>query len=135
MDILGLLKSINLFDLARVLVVFGFTLAVILFSNKITDFKTPRPENRKKLLFLGYGTILSGLVIILCGAATILKEEALSLKDLGLDIFAMGISCICQYKFSIKKQWIYLKNGAYIVIGIGFVVYFIAVFAKILKWF
>ena len=125
----------NLFLLARFLFVLGFTLTVIRYTNNLIEFKSPRAENREKLMKLGiYGAVI-GLVIGLTSLFSPIQNEAITLKGIGTDIIAIGFSCIFQCKFTTKKQQVYLKRGAFTVIIVGFVLGVVSVFASVYKWF
>ena len=128
-------NGFNLFDLTRFLFVLGFTLKVIQYTNDLTEFKSPRAENRKKLKMIGIGGIVTGIAISLSSMSTTLQNEAIAIKGVGTDIIAVGFSCIFQYKFSTKKQQRYLGRGAWGVIIVGFLIGIIAVFATVYKWF
>ena len=124
-----------MFDLARFLFVLGFTLTVIRSTNNLTEFKSPRTENREKLKILGICGIIIGIVIGLSSMFSPLQNEAIAIKGIGTDIIAIGFSCIFQYKFSTKKQQGYLEWIAYTIIIVAVVLGVVGVFASVYKWF
>ena len=128
-------SGFNLFDLTRFLIVLGFTLTIIRYTSDLTQFKSPRANNRKKLKLLGIGGIVVGIAVGLLSMYPTIKNEAISIKGMGTDIIAVGFSCIFQYKFSTKKQQRYLMWGALSVIILGLMTGIIAVFATVFKWF
>jgi hypothetical protein len=113
------LNGLDLFDLSRFLIVYGFTLAVIEYTNHISVFKSPREQSRKKLLMLGLVSIAIGLMI---GGLIVLSgdQNEMKIKGTGTDIVAIGLSVVSQAIFFSKKQQKYLQYGVWIAIGAGF---------------
>jgi hypothetical protein len=115
------LDGLDFFDLGRFLIVFGFTLAVIRYTNHLSEFKSPREQSRKILLVLGIVSIVIGIMI---GGLIVLSGDQyeMKIKGIGTDIIAIGFSVVCQSVFYSKKQQNYLQYGVWFSIGIGFLI-------------
>ncbi|OGN97187.1 MAG: hypothetical protein A2Z77_06370 [Chloroflexi bacterium RBG_13_51_36] len=129
------LNGLDLFDLGRFLLVFGFTLAIIRATKHLTEFKSPRTENRRKLLRLGLAAIVVGIMIGLGGLSSTMQNEIRAIKGIGTDIIAIGFSCIIQSVFHAQKQQRYLKYATWGSIGVGLVISVLAVIATAYEWF
>jgi hypothetical protein len=119
------LNGLDLYDLSRFLVVFGFTLAVIDYTNHVSVFKSPREQSRKTLLLLGIVSIVTGFTI---GGLIVISgnQNEMKIKGIGTDIIAIGLSVVFQSVFYSKKQQKYLKYGVWVSIGIGFLISILA---------
>lgn len=134
--IANLLYGLNLFDLSRFFIVFGFVLAIIRGTNSLTDFKSPRAENRQNLVRIAIISIVAGVFVAWTGSSLpLLRNAAVAIKGMGTDIIGLGCSCIVQAKFSKEKQQPCLMRGAYGAIGLGFIIGVVATLAEIFKWF
>jgi hypothetical protein len=131
---MSILSGLNLFDFSRFVFVFGFTLIVIRYTNSLTVFKSPRAENRKKLLALGIGGCVAGITMAFVGGFSPIQSEAISIKGIGLDIIAIGFSCIFQSLFYTQKQQSYLVTGGWVLIAAGFFTGIFAVLANVFHW-
>lgn len=100
---MNLLSGLDLFDLGRFLLVFGFTLAIIRSINNLTEFKSPRAENRKKLTNLGIAGVIVGIAVGLLSMGTMIPNEIKAIKGIGTDIIAIGFSCIFNPFFILKN--------------------------------
>lgn len=131
----NLLQGLNIFDLSRFIIVFGFALAIIEYTNRLVDFKSPRAESRDKLVIGGIISIVAGMFVAWIGSTASLQNAALSIKGTGVDIMALGSSCVVQGRFSNKKHRPHLRRGAYGAIIAGTVIAIVAIFAEIFRWF
>lgn len=130
------LCGLNLFDLSRFFIVFGFALAIICGTNRLIDFKSPRPKNRKNLRRIGIISIVAGVFVVWTGSSlSLLRDAAVAIKGIGADVIGLGCSCIIQAKFTKEKQQQYLMWGAYGAVGLGFIIAILAILAEIFKWF
>jgi hypothetical protein len=113
----------NLFDLTRYLLVLGFSLKVIQYTNDLTVFKSPRAEKRKKLKQIGIGGIFTGaLLVVVAVLFPTIKDEFLAIKGAGSDIITIGFSCIFQYVSNTQKKQVFLSKSAWGVIIVGFII-------------
>lgn len=131
----NLLYGLNLFDLSRFVFVFGFALAIIEYTNRLVDFRSPRTESRDKLVIGGIISIIGGICVALVGSTASLQNAAVAIKGLGIDIIALGSSCIVQGRLNKKKHQRHLRRSAYGAIVAGAVIGIIAILAEICKWF
>jgi len=131
----NLLQGLTLFDLSRFVFVFGFALAIIEYTTRLVDFKSPRMESRDKLVIGGIIGIVGGICVAFIGSTASLQNAALAIKGTGIDVIALGSSCIVQGRLSKKRNRPHLRRSAYGAIVAGAVIGIVAIFAEIYKWF